>query len=311
MESMVRRCVKLYGGLDYAFNNAGISGAFSPLADYDPDTWNDVIAVNLSGVFLSMKYEIPEMIRRGGGSIVNLASAAGIKSSPDVGPAYNASKHGIVGLSKGAALQYAPKGIRINVVCPGLIRTPLSDRTLLSDEATARAIIAKHPIGRAGEPREVTSLVLWLCSSESAFVTGAVIPVDGGLVLSLGPLCPPLLWVCLPDRRGNKGAYDVDNGGARVYRDDGCGDERCIVACKKGADAGYLAGLAEPMEGYLRGDHRNEALAIHTQALADHAPFFVHQVRLYASGADSVASYVVGPCATWRGPGRQPAPESE
>ena len=184
MESMVRRCVELYSGLDYALNNAGISGAFSPLADYDPDTWNDVLAVNLTGIFLSMKYEIPEMIGRGGGSIVNLASAAGIKSSPDVGPAYNASKHGIVGLSKGAALQYAHKGIRINVVCPGLIRTPLSDRTLLSDEATARAIIAKHPIGRAGEPREVTSLVLWLCSSESAFVTGAVIPVDGGLVLS-------------------------------------------------------------------------------------------------------------------------------
>jgi NAD(P)-dependent dehydrogenase (short-subunit alcohol dehydrogenase family) len=184
VESMVKRCVELYGGVDYAFNNAGISGAFSPLADYDPDTWNDVLAVNLTGVFLSMRYEIPEIIRRGGGAIVNLSSAAGIKSSSDVGPAYNASKHGIVGLSKGAAVQYADKGVRINVVCPGLIRTPLSEKTLLRDEPTARAIIAKHPIGRVGEPREVTSLVLWLCSDESSFVTGAIIPVDGGLVLS-------------------------------------------------------------------------------------------------------------------------------
>jgi NAD(P)-dependent dehydrogenase (short-subunit alcohol dehydrogenase family) len=184
VESMVARCVSVYGGLDYAFNNAGISGAFSPLADYDPETWDDVIAVNLTGVFLSMKYEIPEIVRRGGGAIVNLASAAGIKSSQDVGPAYNASKHGVVGLSKGAAVQYAGKGIRINVVCPGLIRTPLSERTLLRDESTARAIIGKHPIGRVGEPREVTSLVLWLCSDESSFVTGAIIPVDGGLVLS-------------------------------------------------------------------------------------------------------------------------------
>ncbi len=184
VESMIAECVALYGGIDYAFNNAGISGDFSPLADYDPETWNDVIAVNLTGIFLSMKYEIPEIIRRGGGAIVNLSSAAGIKSSSDVGPAYNASKHGIVGLSKGAAVQYADKGIRINVVCPGLIRTPLSERTLLRDEPTARAIIGKHPIGRVGEPREVTSLVLWLCSDESSFVTGAIIPVDGGLVLS-------------------------------------------------------------------------------------------------------------------------------
>jgi NAD(P)-dependent dehydrogenase (short-subunit alcohol dehydrogenase family) len=184
VESMVSRCVELYGGLDYAFNNAGISGAFSPLADYDPETWDNVLAVNLTGVFLSMKYEIPALIRRGGGAIVNLASAAGIKSSPDVGPAYNASKHGVVGLSKGAAVQYADKRIRINVVCPGLIRTPLSEQTLLKDESTARTVIGRHPIGRVGEPREVTSLVLWLCSGESSFVTGAIIPVDGGLVLS-------------------------------------------------------------------------------------------------------------------------------
>jgi NAD(P)-dependent dehydrogenase (short-subunit alcohol dehydrogenase family) len=184
VQSMVGRCIELYGGVDYAFNNAGISGAFSALADYDPQTWSDVIAVNLTGVFLSMKYEIPEMIRRGGGAIVNLSSAAGIKSSSDVGPAYNASKHGVVGLSKGAAVQYADRGIRINVVCPGLIRTPLSERTLLRDEPTARAIIGKHPIGRVGEPREVTSLVLWLCSDESSFVTGAIIPVDGGLILA-------------------------------------------------------------------------------------------------------------------------------
>ena len=138
---------------------------------------------SITGVFLCMKYEIPEMIRRGGGAICQSGVCRRDKQ-PDVGPAYNASKHGLVGLSKGAAVQYADKGIRINVVCPGLIRTPLSERTLLLDESIARAVIAKHPIGRVGEPREVTSLVLWLCSNEASFITGAIIPVDGGMVLS-------------------------------------------------------------------------------------------------------------------------------
>jgi NAD(P)-dependent dehydrogenase (short-subunit alcohol dehydrogenase family) len=184
VENLIKECVRLYGGLDFAFNNAGIGQDFSTVVDCVPEDWERVIAINLTGVFFCMKYEIPEMLRRGGGAIVNLASAAGIKSSPDVGPAYNASKHGLVGLSKGAAMQFADKGIRINVVCPGLIRTPLSERTLMADESIARKIITRHPIGRVGEPREVTALVLWLCSDEASFMVGAIIPVDGGMVLS-------------------------------------------------------------------------------------------------------------------------------
>lgn len=181
VENMVKQCVRLYGGLDCAFNNAGIGEDFSMLADHDPASWDRVIAINLTGVFLCMKYEIPEMLRRGAGAIVNLASAAAIKASPDVGAAYNASKHGLVGLSKGAAVQYADKGIRINVLCPGLIRTPLSERTLMADESIAGKVIARHPIARAGEPREVSDFVLWLCSNEASFVVGAIIPVDGGM----------------------------------------------------------------------------------------------------------------------------------
>lgn len=184
VRSAIRTCVDTYGGLDYAFNNAGVGGGFVSLTDLDEGAWNHVVAVNLTGVFLCMKYEIPEMLKRGGGAIVNTSSAAGIKSSPDVSCAYNASKHGLHGLSKGAALEFAPKGIRINVVCPGLIKTPMSNASLLADPSIARSIIAKHPIGRAGEPEEVTSLVLWLCSDEASFVTGAMIPVDGGMVLS-------------------------------------------------------------------------------------------------------------------------------
>jgi NAD(P)-dependent dehydrogenase (short-subunit alcohol dehydrogenase family) len=183
VKSMVARCVEVYGGLNYAYNNAGISGPFSPLTEFDPNAWENVLAVNLTGVFLCMRYQIPELMRCGGGAIVNMSSIAGIKGIKEVGCAYNASKHGVVGLTKNAALQYADKGVRVNVVCPSLIRTPLTENTFMRDEETARAVIALHPLGRAGEPGEVTSLVLWLCSNESSFITGAIIPVDGGAVL--------------------------------------------------------------------------------------------------------------------------------
>jgi len=181
IKAAVRACVETFGGLDCAFNNAGIGGRpFTPVADYEKEMWDDVIAVNLTGPFLCMKYEIPEMLKRGGGAIVNLSSDAGLKSAPAVGVAYSASKRGLHGLSTQAAVEYASQGIRVNVVCPGVIRTPLTER---GGEEFIRRVTPKHPIGRIGEPREVSGLVLWLCSSEASFVTGAIIPVDGGMVL--------------------------------------------------------------------------------------------------------------------------------
>lgn len=183
IEAMVRACVETYGGLDSAFNNAGIDGTlFVPTADYDKAIWDQVIAVNLTGLFLCMKYEIPEMLKRGGGAIVNMAAVAGLRSGR-VGAAYNASKHGVIGLTTTAALEYAARGIRVNAVCPAIIRTPMSDATFLRDEAAAQRAKSLHPIGRVGEPEEVSSLVLWLCSNEASFVTGTAIPVDGGFLL--------------------------------------------------------------------------------------------------------------------------------
>ncbi len=182
VKAAVKACVDTYGGLDYAFNNAGTGGRYSGLADYPKETWDNVIAVNLTGPFLCMKYEIPEMLKRGGGAIVNLSSNAGIKALQGVGADYNASKAGLHGLSTTAALEYASRGIRVNVVCPGLIQTPMSEG-ILSDETARARVIARHPIGRIGRPEEVSALVLWLCSDEASFVTGAIIPVDGGMLL--------------------------------------------------------------------------------------------------------------------------------
>ena len=182
-EAMVRACVETYGGLDYAFNNAGIEGgAMVHIADCDPSVWDRVIGTNLTGVFLSMKYEIQAMLQRGGGAIVNNSAVAGYKSSKVVGAAYVASKHGVNGLTKTGALEYADKGIRVNAVCPAMIRTPMSEQTLLKDKALEQRAISLHPIGRIGSPEEVSALVLWLCSDEASFVTGTAIPVDGGFL---------------------------------------------------------------------------------------------------------------------------------
>jgi NAD(P)-dependent dehydrogenase (short-subunit alcohol dehydrogenase family) len=181
---LVAACVNTYGGLDCAYNNAGIDGTLmTSIVDYKKEVWDQVIAVNLTGMFLCMKYEIPEMIKGGGGSIVNMSAVAGFKAGKRVGSAYITSKHGVIGLTKTGAIEYADQGIRVNAVCPAMIETPMSYKTFLKDEAAVQRANSLHPIGRVGKAEEVSALVLWLCSAEAGFVTGSAIPVDGGFLL--------------------------------------------------------------------------------------------------------------------------------
>jgi NAD(P)-dependent dehydrogenase (short-subunit alcohol dehydrogenase family) len=183
IEALFRACVKTYGGLDYAFNNAGIDGTIrTAITDYSLDVWNEVMAVNLTAMFLCMKYELAEMLKRGGGAIVNMGAVASLKANAVLGAAYVTTKHAIIGLTRTGAIEYVGKGIRVNAVCPAVIRTPLSDHLMGTEEGKAR-VLSMHPIGRIGEPHEVSDLVLWLCSKEAGFVTGAAIPVDGGFLL--------------------------------------------------------------------------------------------------------------------------------
>lgn len=180
IKQLVDTAVGRWGRLDCAFNNAGIAGpAFIPIPEYPLDDWNQVMAVNLTGVFLSMKYEIPAMLASGGGAIVNMSSIAG-QVGGQVGAAYYASKHGVIGATKAAALEYSAKGIRVNAVCPAVIRTDMS-APLFGGDAEAR-VVALHPIGRFGEVEEVAQAVVWLCSPKASFITGASLPVDGGFL---------------------------------------------------------------------------------------------------------------------------------
>lgn len=176
-EALVQKTIQQYGGLDIAVNNAGIGGPLAPTGEYPLDGWQKVIDINLSGVFYGLRYQIPAMQERGGGSIVNIASILGMVGTPN-SPAYVAAKHGVVGLTKAAALEYAAKNIRINAVGPGYIKTPLVENAL-STEAM-NALVGMHPIGRLGESSEIAELILWLASSKASFVTGAYYPADGG-----------------------------------------------------------------------------------------------------------------------------------
>lgn len=176
VEIMVRDTVELYGGLHVAVNNAGIGGPQAAVGDYPIDGWRSVMGVNLDGVFYGMRYEIPAMLEAGGGSIINMASILGNVGFGMAG-AYVAAKHGVVGLTKSAAIEYSAQGIRVNSVGPGFIRTPLLDKNL--DEATLDAVASMHPIQRLGTSQEVADLVAFLGSDAASFCTGGYYLVDG------------------------------------------------------------------------------------------------------------------------------------
>lgn len=177
-EALVNMAVERFGRLDIAFNNAGISGESNPTADYSIEGWQRLININLSGVFYCMKYEIGAMLKSGGGAIVNMASILGEVAFAEA-PAYVTSKHGVVGMTQNAAIEYGQHGIRVNAVGPGFIRTPMIQTLEESPEVRAM-LVALHPIGRLGEPGEVAELVVWLSSEKASFVTGSYYPVDGG-----------------------------------------------------------------------------------------------------------------------------------
>lgn len=182
VEALIERCVETYGGLHCAFNNAGVEGMpDTPTAGHTEEDWDRIIDINLKGVWLCMKYEILHMLEHGGGAIVNNASVLGLVGQK-IGVAYVASKHGVIGLTKTAALEYAQQGIRINAVCPGYIRTAAVERFAANDPEGIAKAIATEPIGRMGTPDEVAEAVVWLCSDAAGFVTGHSMAVDGGYV---------------------------------------------------------------------------------------------------------------------------------
>jgi NAD(P)-dependent dehydrogenase (short-subunit alcohol dehydrogenase family) len=177
--AMIDKTLSLYGRLDFAFNNAGMEGVTAATEECTQENWERVLAVNLTGVWLCMKHELSRMLQQGSGVIVNCASVAGLIGFPG-SPAYVASKHGVLGLTKTAALEYAKSGIRVNAVCPGVIRTPMIDRFTGKDKHVEQNFLDMEPVGRLGEPAEVAAAVVWLCSDAASFITGVGLPVDGG-----------------------------------------------------------------------------------------------------------------------------------
>jgi len=181
IQTLMKKTIDKYGRLDYAFNNAGVEGATASTHECSNENWDHTIGVNLKGVWLCMKYEIELMLKHSKGAIVNNSSIAGLVGFPGI-PAYVASKHGVIGLTKNAALEYAKSGIRVNAVCPGVIKTPMIDRLTGKDKEVEKQFESMEPIGRMGKPEEVAEAVIWLCSDASSFVTGHSMTVDGGWV---------------------------------------------------------------------------------------------------------------------------------
>ncbi len=181
VKAMVEKTVNTFGRLDYAFNNAGIEGTSAITHECTDEIWEKTIGINLKGVWLCMKYEIQQMLKQGKGAIVNTASIAGLVGFQGL-PAYVASKHGVIGLTKTAALEYAKLGIRVNAVCPGVIKTPMVDRLTGKNKETEKQFENMEPVGRMGEPEEVAEAAIWLCSDAASFVTGDAMAVDGGWI---------------------------------------------------------------------------------------------------------------------------------
>ena len=180
--AMVQHAVDTYGGLDCAHNNAGITAPMVPLADYPDDGWDRTLAVMLTGVYHCLKAEIPRMLERGGGAIVNTASGVGLVGYANQA-AYTASKHGVLGLTKVAALDYGHLGVRVNAICPGTARTPMVDAAIRDMPGIDEELKKLHPIGRIGEAEEIAEAAVWLCSPAASFVLGVALPVDGGYVI--------------------------------------------------------------------------------------------------------------------------------
>ena len=186
VDALVQKTVEKFGRLDVAFNNAGIEGHWLPITEQSEEDWDSTVDINLKGVWLCLKYEIRQMLKQGGGgAIVNMASVAGMMGLAGAAT-YSASKHGVIGLTKSAALETARSGIRVNVVCPAVIETPMADRAY-EDPGVQKFVLGLHPVGRFGRAEEIAEAVLWMCSEHASFMTGQSLVLDGGLLAGPNP----------------------------------------------------------------------------------------------------------------------------